>query len=80
MSLGVLDKHVCNAWCNGDVHVRLMYTPDNPPMWLHPGTTWILNNREVIVIKVEPASPEANPVPGRPEGYDFGWLVWCRYT
>lgn len=73
-------NHTCNAWCVDGTHCHLMYTSDNPPKWLQPGTAWVWNTRRVRVVKVEPASAEAQPAPKRPWGYDHGWVVWIEYT
>lgn len=73
-----LGRHSCNAWCNGDTHVKLLYTNEDPPRALALGI-WHWYEQLIQIVQVEPAGPEIPPDPNRPEGYDFAWLVWYRY-
>lgn len=65
--------HDCNAWCDGDVHARIMWTRGKP---VPVGVSLILMHGPIRVVKVEQASPELPLAPGRPRGYDSGWIVW----
>lgn len=76
--MSMADRHQCNAWCNSDIHVKLLYTNEDPPRSLALGI-WVWYDQRVRITRVEPAGPEVKPNPRRPPGYDYAWLVWYRY-